>query len=102
VLTCKLKGSVSVTNLGSVTSPDTVVSFYLSTDGTPGGDDSAIGQGSVRALKVGKSKAVKLKMTLPVGVSASGKYVIAVVDPADDIAETNEDNNTTVFGPIVP
>ena len=49
---------------------------------------------------MGGSKLLKLNYTLPSGQNASGKDVIAVIDPDDTIVETNELNNILVYGPI--
>lgn len=37
---------------------------------------------------------------LPPGTTASGQYVIAVLDAANVIAEQDETNNVIVFGPM--
>jgi hypothetical protein len=42
----------------------------------------------------------KLSYTLPSGVTASGKYVIAVLDADDAVQETDENDNVIAFGPI--
>jgi hypothetical protein len=39
-------------------------------------------------------------VTLPHGVSAAGKFVIAVVDASGAVTESNEADNTIVFGPV--
>jgi hypothetical protein len=33
-------------------------------------------------------------------VPVSGRYIIAVVDPQDQIEEVNEKNNIAVYGPL--
>lgn len=40
------------------------------------------------------------KCKFHVGESASGKYVIAVVDADNTISETDETNNTVLYGQI--
>jgi subtilase family serine protease len=51
-------------------------------------------------MKVGKVKNKKLKYKFPLGETATGKYVIAVLDADNSIKETNESNNNIHFGPI--
>ena len=57
----------------------------------------AVSTGNVRA---GVSKAIRLSINLPVRQTASGKYVIAVIDPDNILTELDETNNVIVYGPI--
>jgi hypothetical protein len=41
-----------------------------------------------------------LDAKLAKGASASGKYVIAVIDPDHVVKETDKTNNTVVYGPL--
>ena len=49
---------------------------------------------------MGKSKTKTLSYSLPAGEIASGKFIIAVIDADNTIAESDEDKNYVVFGPI--
>ena len=51
-------------------------------------------------IKVGKSKTKTFSYTLPLEETASGEYIIAVIDADNTVAESNESNNYVVFGPI--
>jgi subtilase family serine protease len=96
-----VKGSFNAQNIGDKDASTTAyVSFYLSSDNTYSGDDTFLKQVSAGKLKKGASKRVSLSVTLPVGATASGKYVIAVIDPQNANPESNENNNQIVYGPI--
>lgn len=98
---CKLKGSVRVSNQGvQKATVASVVQFYLSTDSVFNAGDTFLRQVAVGTLKVGKAKSKKLSHKLPVGQTASGQYVIAVLDATELIAEQDETNNVVVFGTI--
>ena len=90
---CKLKGKLLVRNVSAGVSPAAQASIYLSDDNTFNAGDRAIGGGSVASLKLGKSKKLKLKTTLPAGVTVSGKFVIAVLSSGGA-------SQTVVFGPM--
>ena len=51
-------------------------------------------------LKAGKSKKMSLSYNFPSGVSASGKYIIAVIDADNSVLEANEGDNNVAYGPI--
>ena len=48
----------------------------------------------------GKDKEKTLSAKLATGVDPTGKFIIAVIDAGDTVSETDEDNNTVVFGPL--
>ena len=43
---------------------------------------------------------IRWSMSLPAGVSASGQYVIAVVDSQNVVFESNENNNQIAYGSL--
>jgi hypothetical protein len=90
---CRLKGKLLLRNVSAATSPPAQVSVYLSSDNTLDPGDSVVGGGGIAALKPGKSKKLKLKTTLPPGVTTSGKFVVAVVSSGGG-------SQTLVFGPL--
>jgi len=92
--TCKIAGTLTISNIGNQSAPSSSVEIYLS-DG-----QDYLKQISVGKLKVGGNKTLKINYSLPSGQSASGKEVFAVIDPADTIVETNETNNVVIYGPI--
>ncbi|HEY3324831.1 MAG TPA: CARDB domain-containing protein [Planctomycetota bacterium] len=95
-----LSGTLVVKNAGKTKSKAAAVGIYLSLSPTPSANDLLIKKLSTGALKPGQTKTLKLNIKLPTGVSASGKYVTAKVDYTNLILETNETNNTAVFGPL--
>ena len=99
--TCKITGTLTVQNVG--TAPTTVASyvkFYLSDDGETYSEASYLKQMSAGKLLVGKSKALKFSYTFKAGINATGKYLIAVLDSYNSVAEADETNNKVVSGPI--
>jgi len=97
---CKLKGNFPVQNQGIEKSPASQLRFFLSPDATFDGSDTFLKQVGIPSLKVNKVKKAKLKVSLPVSSSASGQFVIAVIDPDNGVAEISEANNHVVFGPL--
>ena len=47
-----------------------------------------------------KGKAIKLSLKLPKGVDFTGQHILAVIDNDNDVAETDETNNTDASPPI--
>ncbi len=96
----KLAGSVTIVNSGSVKAKGSSVKFLLSDDNVAGAGDRELKSVKLKAIKNGKSKPAKLKVTLAAGEAVSGKFVIAVADSTAKVAESNENNNTAAFGPL--
>lgn len=100
-LQCSLKGKFTVRNSGIAGAPSSVLRFYLSEDNKfSAGDTQLRSDFPIKAIKAGKTGKASLTATLPAGTSASGKFVIAVVDAANAISESDESNNVIVFGPL--
>jgi len=92
-------------NLGA--NPSARINVYLS-------DDAVLDVNDVALIKPGKepsttflnalaaflSKPIKVKTSIPKSTSLSGKYLIAVIDFDNQVPESNENNNSAVFGPI--
>jgi len=92
---CKIAGTLQISNIGNQNAPSSYVEIYLSD-----GEDS-LKRTSLGKLKVnGKDKILKINISLPAGQTASGKYIIAVIDPDDAAVETNEKNNVIIYGPF--
>ena len=92
---CKIAGTLQVRNIGNQNAPLSYVEIYLSN-----GEDN-LKRTSLGKLKVnGKDKILKINRSLPAGQTASGKDIIAVIDPDDTAVETNETNNVILHGPI--
>ena len=98
---CKESAGFTAQNIGNKDAPSTVyVGFYISGNNTFSQDDTLLKKVSVGKLKKGASKKITLSVTLPVGVTLTGKFVIAVIDPQNPIPESDENNNQIVYGPI--
>ncbi len=97
---CKISGSFSIQNIGTLSAPSTTVIFYLSADGSYDQEDLLLKQMATGKLNVEGSKVKKLSYNLPAGETASGKYVIAVIDGSDSVPELDKTNNVIAFGPV--
>ena len=91
--TCTLTGSIDIANQGTATSKATVVRWYLSDDANFSPDDVKLGQAKLSSLGAGQHKAVKLKASVAAGGNASGKFLIAVIDPTALVTESDKSNN---------
>jgi len=82
----------TVVNLGGADVANAVVSFHLSDDATLDASDPSIGEASTGPIIAGDSVEVSCPTT--VSISQPGTHwVFAVADPANALAEMNEDNN---------
>lgn len=99
---CKLKDAVRVLNQGTATAAASRLRVLLSTDAVLDPNDTVLKESKIKKLKPGREKTlkVKVKVKLPSGVSAAGKYLFAVLDALDSVAETNETNNGPMTGPM--
>jgi hypothetical protein len=93
-LKCKLKGTLRVDNEGNVKGGSgAFVHFYLSSDQNWDSEDVLLKQVALGTVKPAKSKTKKLRVSLPPGETASGKYVIAWIDATEMVQEGDENNN---------
>jgi murein DD-endopeptidase MepM/ murein hydrolase activator NlpD len=97
---CKLQGTLNVRNQGDQKASAFPINLYLSQSETLGENAVFLKKLSVGSLKAGASRVIKWTHNLPVNIQATGKYVIAVIDPVDTILETNEGNNIVIYGPV--
>lgn len=91
---CKIAGTLQVSNIGNQNAPLSYVEIHLS-DG-----EDYLKRTSLGKLKVFGKKVLKINCNLPANQTASGKYIIAVIDPDDTAVETDEKNNVVICGPI--
>jgi hypothetical protein len=87
-------------NIGNQDASKARVHFYLSDNGTYGPNDPLLKNTSARRIKAGGSRKLKLTYRFLPGLRASGKFIIAVIDPPSRVQEGDESNNQIVFGPI--
>ena len=87
--TCKISAKLQVSNKGNKAA-SSYVEIYLSDGG------AYLKRTSTGKINAGASKAITISYSLPKGQSASGKRLIAVIDPDDTVVETNEKNNVVV------
>jgi DNA-binding beta-propeller fold protein YncE len=97
---CTITGKLSVQNTGNQNAPSSFVRFYLSNDAYIDGADIFLKQVATGSVKMGTGKAKMLSHSFPSGETASGKYIIAVIDAGNIVTESDKRNNYAVFGPI--
>ncbi|KAB2958953.1 MAG: hypothetical protein F9K13_12050, partial [Candidatus Methylomirabilis oxygeniifera] len=95
-----LRGTVRVVNQGTATASASRLRIFLSDDAVLDPGDALLKDSKIKKRKPGQGKTKELKVKLSEGVSAAGKYLLAVVDALNRVAETNEANNTPMIGPI--
>jgi uncharacterized protein (TIGR01370 family) len=96
---CKIKGVLNIQNTGNEAAGATV-RFYLSNDSVYDGADSFLSEVWSGNVKPERSKNKKLKYKFPIGETAGGKYVIALIDADNEVSEINENNNNIPYGPF--
>ncbi|MFN8544933.1 MAG: Ig-like domain-containing protein [Candidatus Binatia bacterium] len=96
---CRLRGKVLVVNQGSAPASPSLLRCYLSA--TPAVDNGAtlLKEAKIPSQRAGQARKKGLGVRLQ-GGSASGQYVIAVVDATNAVAEMDETNNAVSFGPL--
>lgn len=97
---CTLKGTFTINNMGNKDASSAYVHFYLSDNGNYGGGDTPLRSFSTGKIKAGNSKAMRLSFNFPSGQTATGEYIIAVIDNDNLVMEIDKTNNVIVFGPI--
>ena len=80
-------------NIGGDTMPESVTSFYLSTNTTFDGTDELLGSRPVPSLAAGASETGSLSLTIPASRNPGTYYVIARADGPNATAEPQENNN---------
>ena len=83
-----------IKNKGKKDAPATDVTFYLSPDDELSGSDIKIDSAVLPALNKRKGKRIKKTFLLPLSIGAGNYYVIAIVDEAKAIPDSDRDNNT--------
>ena len=92
--------SATVKNVGTVTAPPAVLYWVISTDTTIDTGDTLVTSTTVPSLAPGKSLKVSASAPIPATVDPGSYYIGTIVDPANNIAETNESNNARTGGAI--
>ena len=90
---------ITVTNAGTAMDRDTRVALnlYASTDGTlDTSTDLLLGTRTISRMNSGESETEDIEFVIPTGLAGGTQYrLFALVDPANQFAESNENNNTS-------
>jgi probable HAF family extracellular repeat protein len=94
-LTATVSSTFTVRNNGGGASKKFAVKYYLSTTPDLSGVLAPLGSTKINSLRANASKLLRYKVTLKreIAEAAAGKYVVAVIDEAGAILETDETNN---------
>jgi hypothetical protein len=96
---CNIKSKLNIQNIGTKDAVSSVVRFYLSDNDAYDAGDIFLKKVSTGKLKLGKSVKKTFAYNFKIGFSATGKYVIAVLDADNKVIEAAEGNNKIVYGP---
>jgi len=96
---CSIRGTVIVKNIGNSIAKTSNVKFYLSGDNAYDEGDTFLKKVQVGKIKANRSKTIKLsyKLKLPLGNTASGKYIMAVIDADNTLVEADESDNICAY-----
>jgi len=97
---CAIQGTLIVMNSGDRDASPARVYFYLSDTAVHDPKDVLLKKVFTGKIKAGGNREMKLIYRFSPGLNASGKFVIAVIDPTALILESDESNNQIVYGPI--
>jgi hypothetical protein len=99
-LSCRVKGRLTVRNIGIADAPSSLVNYYLSTDATFDGGDTPLKQATTGIVHPGRPRNRTFSADLPPSVSGSGRFILAVINADSAVAECDEANNVIAFGPL--
>jgi len=97
---CKIKGRLNIQNIGTKNAVSSRVRFYLSDDNAFDDADTYLKQISLSNIKTGKSLNKSLQYTFGYGETLTDKFIVAVIDADNTVAEPDEDNNQIAYGPM--
>jgi hypothetical protein len=97
---CNLAATLAVFNPGSETAERSILQVFLSLDETLDAGDQLVKEDhNVGPLGPGENEEFAIKFRLK-GQSATGDFLIGVVDATTVVQELNENNNVIVSAPI--
>jgi len=99
-LVCNLKGTLEFMNNGSKDTLPSVIKLFLSDDRSFNKENVYLIEFAMDGLKAGEKKVIKWSYLFPIGETASGKYIIALIDANHSVLEEDEDNNEVSYGPL--
>jgi hypothetical protein len=98
---CSISGRLDIQNIGSLNAPSSFLRFYLSSDHVFDREtDTLLKQVALGSIKSKEHKMRVLGYSFPLGETASGKFIIAIIDDDKTLPEGDETNNEVVFGPL--
>lgn len=95
-----LTTDIKISNNGGLTSPGTEVKYYLSADNTYSETDKEIALFAIEEIDGSNSLTKQVNVIIPLDVVAGNYYLIAKVDPSDEVEESNEGNNEYAIADI--
>jgi len=92
--------TATVKNQGAANAGQFYATIYLSTDSTITKDDIAIGSGFIQSLAAGGQQTFTINPMIPASVAPGSYYIGAIADSRNNVAESNENNNSFVGNQI--
>ena len=86
--------TATVRNQGSANAGQFVVTVYLSKDSNISKDDVEMGSGSISGLAAGGQRTLTVNCTIPANLVPGIYYIGAIADRWNNVAESNENNNS--------
>jgi hypothetical protein len=97
---CLVAGTFDVQNRGGQSASPSQVRFFLSADARLDPSDTLIQQTPVGVLAAGARRRIGVLSFRRPGTALVQRFVIALVDADQAVAERDETNNSVVFGPL--
>jgi hypothetical protein len=97
---CFVRARLQVSNVGNSDAAVSSVAVYLSPTPTLAAGATPVRQFRIPRRVAGASRRRSVVIRLPLGTTAGGQYLLAVVDASGVVSETNEMNNVAVYGPL--
>ncbi len=95
-----MTGTLTLRNAGDQEAPSTSVRLYLSSSSSSANGALLIKSATTGRLPARASKTIALNYSLPLRETATSKYVLTVIDGANNVVESDESNNTFAAGPL--
>lgn len=100
VVRSTLTGQLEIANLGVQRATRSRVRVYLSSTPILSTGSFLLKEITLKPLRPGRGRTQKLRLRLPEGNTAAGRYVLVLLDAPELLAEQSEFNNLLSYGPM--
>lgn len=92
-----VNGSCDVFNQGNASAGSSNLKYYLSADGSYGGDDTELGTDPVGNLNSGEGSSQNQNLVIPSNTTPGIWYILFYADADNQVVESDENNNVSSF-----